>query len=323
MRHPVGLIVFAILMSSGTAHATDDWPSKPVTMVVPYAAGGPTDAVGRVIAQRLGEVLGQPVIVENVGGAGGMTGSNRIVHAAPDGSQFLFAGAGSQTYNQILYKKPLYNSVEDFTPVALLTEQPMVLIARKDLPADTLQNFSRYLRAGGAKFGSAGAGSSTHLACVMLDLALGAEATHVPYRGAGPAMQDLLGGRIDYICDIIQDAVPQIEGRNVKAIANLTHRRSAVLPDLPTAEEQGLTDFDASSWYGLFLPKGTPESIVHKLNAAAVAAADTPAVRERLRALGVEVVAPERRRPDYLAQYLKNDIARWSAPIRASGLVEN
>jgi tripartite-type tricarboxylate transporter receptor subunit TctC len=317
-RNGMQIVMAAALIACGAARA-EDWPTRPITLVVPYAAGGPTDAIGRLFAQQMGEFLNRQIAVENIGGAGGMTGASRVAHAAPDGYQALFVGS-ALTYSQILYKKPLFNSVTDFTPVGLLTRQSLVLIARKDLPADGLQEFARYVKGNKtASFGSAGAGSSTHLGCVMLNLAIEANATHVPYRGVAPAMQDLIGGRIDYICNLIQDAVPQVQGGAVKAIAILSRSRSPILPDLPTADEQGLANFDAADWYGLFLPKGTPSSIVQRLHGAAVAALDTPSFRDRLHSLGVELVAPERRSPEYLAGFLKDEIAKWAAPIKASG----
>ena len=314
---PLALAVVAIICAE-TARA-DDWPARPVTMVVPYAAGGPTDTIGRLFAQQMSEMLGRQVVVENVPGAGGMTGASRVAQAVPDGYQVLFGGSGNLVFNQILYRKPLFNSVTDFMPVALLTEQSLVLIARKDMPADGLQDFMRYVKANKTSFGSAGAGSSTHLGCVMLNLAIGSDATHVPYRGVTQAMQDLIGGRIDYYCDIIVTAAAQIQAGAVKPIAILSPARSPLLPDVRTAGEQGLAGLDTSNWYGLFLPKGTPSSVVQKLRDTASAALDTPSFRDRLRGLGVDVVAPERRSPDYLARYLKDDIAKWTAPIKASG----
>src|SRR5947209_3101641 len=270
----------------------------------------------------MSDSLGRQIVVENVAGAGGMTGANRVANAAPDGYQVLFGGSGNLVFNQVLYKKPLFNSVTDFRPVALLTEQSLVLMARKDLPADDLQGFIRYIKGNkSASFGSAGAGSSTHLGCVLLNLAIGAEATHVPYRSNVAAMQDLMGGRIEYFCDIIVTAAPHVQVGNVKAIAILSPSRSPMLPEVRTADEQGLANLDAANWYGLFLPKGAPPAIVQKLHDTAIAALNDPSFRDRLQNLGVEVVAPGRRSPDYLARYLKEDIAKWTAPIKASGIV--
>jgi tripartite-type tricarboxylate transporter receptor subunit TctC len=245
-RYRFGAMLAVGLLAFSTARA-GDWPARPITLVVPYAAGGPTDAIGRLFAQQMGELLKQEMVVENVGGAGGMIGAGRVAHSPPDGYQVLFGGGGSLTYNQIIYSKPSFNSLTDFTPVALLTQQPLVLIARNNLAANNLQEFIRVIQGKKvANFGSAGVGSSTHLGCVMLNLALGVEAAHVPYRGVALAMQDLIGGRIDYICNQIQDALPQIQAGNVKAIAVLSGSRSPLLADVPTAAEQGLLDLDIS-----------------------------------------------------------------------------
>ena len=318
-RYRMQIVLAAVLIACGVARA-EDWPTRPITLVVPYPAGGPTDVVGRLFAQQMSETLGRPIVVENIGGAGGMIGASRVAHAAPDGYQVLFVGS-AMTNSQLLYKKPLFNSVTDFAPVGLLTRQSLVLIARKDAPFDGLQSFIRYVKANKtASFGSAGTGSSTHLGCVMLNLAIDANVTHVPYRGVAPAMQDLIGGRIDYYCTLIPDAIPQVQGGAIKGIAMLSRSRSQMLPHLPTADEQGLANFDVADWYGLFLPKGTPASIVQKLHDAAIASLDTPSFRNRLHSLGVEVVAPERRSPEYLASFLKDEIAKWTAPIKASGI---
>jgi tripartite-type tricarboxylate transporter receptor subunit TctC len=316
----IRIVLVATVIACGTARA-QDWPARPITMVVPYAAGGPTDVVGRLLAQQMGEIIGRQIIVENVPGAGGMTGASRVAHAKPDGYQVLFGGSGNLVYNQALYKKPLFDSVADFTPVALLTEQSLVLVARKELPANSLEEFKRYVTTNKtASFGSAGAGSSTHLGCVMLNLAIGANVTHVPYRGIAAAHQDMIGGRIDYICDFILTASPHIQAGAVKAIAILSPSRSSILPAIPTAGEQGVANLDTANWYGIFLPKGAPSAITQRLHDAAIAALDAPPVRDRLRSLGVEVVAPDRRSPDYLARFLRDDIVKWRAPIKASGL---
>src|SRR5574337_661196 len=192
------------LALTGTARA-DDFPSRTLTMVIPFAAGGPTDVLGRILAQRMGEVLGRSVIVENVGGAGGMTGSKRVAEAKPDGYTMVLGTVGTHAQSQTLYKKPLYNAAADFTPVALIADVPIALLVRKDLPVKDFKEFIAYAKANQAKmqFGSAGAGSATHLGCVVLNTAMGTNITHVPYKGTGPAMQDLIGGRIDFLCEII------------------------------------------------------------------------------------------------------------------------
>jgi tripartite-type tricarboxylate transporter receptor subunit TctC len=310
-----------LLLLPGLAQA-QDYPTRPITMVVPFAAGGPTDVLGRVVAARMSEILGQQVVVENVGGAGGQTGSRRVVDAQPDGYTIVLGTVGTHAQGQTLYKKPLYNSLTDFTPVALLAEVPIALIARKDLPANTLKEFQAYAKANKDKmtFGSAGAGSATHLGCVVANTELGTDITHVPYRGTGPAMQDLQGGRIDYLCEIISTAKPQIDGGTVKAIAIMTKERSPALPNLPTVAEQGFPNMTAYTWNAIFLPKNTPAAIVNKLADAANKAMDTPAVKERLQSLGAQIVPANERTPAYLATFLKNEIDKWAVPIKKSGV---
>jgi tripartite-type tricarboxylate transporter receptor subunit TctC len=307
--------------ASGTASA-QPYPAKPVTMIIPFAAGGPTDVLGRVMAQRMSEILGQQIVVENVGGAGGMTGAKRVADASPDGYTILLGTVGTQAQSQSMYKKPLYNAVTDFTPVALIAEVPIVLITRKDLPVNNLKEFIAYAKANQAKmqYGSAGAGSATHLGCVLLNYLIGVDITHVPYRGTGPAMQDLQGGRIDYLCEIVSTAKPQIDGGTVKAIAIMTKERSPALPNVPTGLEQGTPDLEAYTWNALFLPKGASPELVKKLNDVALQAMKTPAVRERLEGLGAVIVSDDRAKPEYLAQFLKSEIEKWAAPIKASGV---
>jgi tripartite-type tricarboxylate transporter receptor subunit TctC len=302
--------------------AAQNWPTRPVTMVVTFAAGSSDDVLARILSPRLSELLGQQVIIENVGGAGGMTGTSRVAKAAPDGSQFVIGGIGTFAANQTLYKNPLYNAATDFAPVVLIAEQAVVLIVRKDLPVSNLQEFIAYAKANRAKmqYGTAGAGSSSHLACLLLNAAIGIEVTHVPYRAAILATQDLIAGRVDYVCPIISTAAPQIEGNQVKVIANLSMKQSPLLPTLASAHEQGLRDFDAYYWNGFFLPKGTPAAIVQKLHDASVAAMETPSVQERLQDIGATIVAPERRSPNYLQRFVESEIKKWAGPIKASGV---
>jgi tripartite-type tricarboxylate transporter receptor subunit TctC len=320
MKALAALVAFGLALT-GTARAADNFPTRTLTMVIPFAAGGPTDVLGRIVAQRMGEILGQNIIVENVGGAGGMTGSKRVAEARPDGYTMVLGTVGTHAQSQTLYKHPLYNSTTDFTPVALIADVPIALLVRKDLPPKNLKEFVDYAKANQAKmqFGSAGAGSATHLGCVVLNSAMGTNITHIPYKGTGPAMQDLVAGRIDFLCEIISTAKPQIDGGTVRALAIMTTERSPVLPNLPTAREQGL-DVQAYTWNAIFLPKGAPADVVKKLNDAAVAAMDTPAVKQRLQSIGASVVAPDRRSPDYLASFVKSEIETWAAPIKASGV---
>lgn len=291
-------------------------------MIVPYAAGGPVDTIGRIMAARLSELLGQQVIVENAGGAGGMTGAARAAKAAPDGYTLLLSGSAVLAINQTLYKKPLYSAVNDFEQVALFADSARVLIVRPNFPGSTLAEFVAYAKANQAKmqYGSAGAGSGTHVCAVLLNVAMGTNITHVPYRGAGPAMQDLIAGRIDFIAEQISTALPQIQGKTVKAIATLGLDRAPGLEDLQTAEELGLKGLDCGSWSSFSFPKGTPRAIVQRLAKASNDAVETPAVRERFKNIGVTIPAPERRSPEYLTKFVPAEISRWAAPIKASGV---
>jgi len=305
-----------------TAAAAQDWPTRPMTLVVPFAAGGGVDVSARIQAQKMGELLGQSIIVDNMGGAAGMTGAAHVAKSAPDGYTMLIGNSGTQAYSQALNKVPLYNAATDFAPVGLVTESPRILIVRKDLPADNLQQFIAYVKANQAtmQFGSAGVGSGTHLPCVLLNTALGVNVTHVPYRGEGPAQQDLIGGRIDYMCSTIQTGAAMAKQGSVKGIAVMAPRRVGIIPDLATTGEQGLSGVEASVWNAFFLPRGAPEPIVHKLNKAMSDTVDDPTVRKRLEDLGLEIVAPERRTPEYLAKFLPEEIARWTKVAQAAGI---
>ena len=320
-RQFITLIGSAAAAWSATAHA-QRYPSRPITMVVPFAAGGAFDVTARIIAVRMSEILGQQIVIENTTGAAGIIGVNRVVNAPPDGYTLLFGSIGTHSYNQTIYKKPRYDAVTDFTPVALFAEQPMVLLARKSFPAATFPEFIRYVKANAAKlqFGSAGAGTTTHLSCALINSAIGAEVTHVPYRGGGPVLNDVIAGQIDYYCANIGGPVQMINAGQVKAVATLSRTRSPILPDLPTAHEQGLPDFDLVTWNAFFLPKGVPADIVDRLSEATSQAVDTPSIRTRLLELGVTPVAPERRSPQYLARFVISEIERWAGPIKQNGL---
>jgi tripartite-type tricarboxylate transporter receptor subunit TctC len=325
MRRIIGSAAAAIaLLLAPLAASAQDWPTRAVTMVVPYAAGGPIDTLARILAARLSEILGQQVVIENIPGAGGMTGSSRVAKAMPDGYTVLLSGSAVLAINQSLYKKPLYNAVTDFEHVALFSDSARVVIARKDLPANTLAEFVAYAKANQAKmqYGSAGAGSGMHVCAVLLDAAMGTRITHVPYRGSAPAMQDLIGGRIDFVAEQISTALPQIQSNTVKAIATLGLERAPGLEQLPTAQEQGLSGLDCGSWASLSFPKGTPDEIVRHLAKAVNEAVETPAVRERFKGIGVTIPPPERRTPEYLAKFVPSEIERWAAPIKASGASE-
>jgi tripartite-type tricarboxylate transporter receptor subunit TctC len=312
----------ALLAVFGTALAQQEWPNRTITLVVPFAPGGGIDVIARLQAQQMSEILGQTIVVENVGAAAGTAGSLRVAKAAPDGYTFLIGNVGTHGYSQTLYKRPLYDAINDFTPVGLTTESPRILVARKDLPVKNLQEFIAYLKANQPKmqFGSAGVGSGTHIPCVLFNLAIGVDITHVPYRGAGPVMQDLIAGRIDYMCDTIQTGAQQAKQGNVKAIAVMAPNRLPIMPDLATTGEQGLPGVEASAWNAYFMPKGTPDAIVRRLNRASSETLDNPNIRRRLEELGLEIVPRERRSPEYLVQFIRDEIARWAKPIRAAGI---
>jgi tripartite-type tricarboxylate transporter receptor subunit TctC len=320
MMPRITLAALAALAALLGPAAAQDFPTRPITMVIPFAAGGPTDVLGRVVAAKMSDILGQQIIVENVGGAGGMTGANKVKVAPPDGYQILLGTVGTQAQVQNLVAKPLYNAATDFQPIALLAEVPLVLIVRKDLPVSNIKEFVDYTKKNQDKmsFASSGVGAAVHLGTVLLNSSIGVKVTHVPYRGSAPAMQDLQGGRVDYMTEIVSTGFPQIQGGAVKAIAMLAPERSKILPDLPTAREGGV-NVDAYTWNAIFLPNGTPEPIVKKLQAAAVEAMKSPAVRDKLEPLGVTVVTEDRMTTAYLGQFVKDEIVKWGKAIKESG----
>jgi len=318
------IVALAAIAAAVVPAIAQNWPSRPLTVVVPLAAGGGPDAMARFLAPHIAERLGGQVIVENVPGAGGMTGANRVAKALPDGYQSVIGNVGTHAQNQTLYKNPPYNAATDFSPVALIAVLPLVLIARNDLPANTLPEFIAYAKANQAKmqFGSPGAGSAGHLACVLLNAAIGVDVTHIPYRSGAATFgtQDLIAGRIDYMCTTLPLALAPIESRAIKGIAILTRERAPRLPELASAQEQGLAGFDAGAWNGWFLPKGTPDAIVQKLNDALVGSMNLPSVQTKLQDIGVMVVAPERRSPAYLQKLVETEIQKWAGPIKAAGV---
>jgi len=308
------------LVAAAVPAAAQDYPTRPVTMVVPFPPGGGTDVLGRIVAKRLSETLGQQVIVENVGGAGGMIGSNRVVHAPPDGYQFVL-GSRADAINQTLYKHPLYNLETDLAPVILVADQPMILIARKGLPVDGLQQFIAYVKKNQATIhsGSAGIGSTGYVDCALLNQAIGVKVQDIPYRGGGPALVDLIGQQFDYFCTLSPTAVPPVKAGLVKPIAMLSRERLPSLPDLPTTFEQGL-NFEASTWFGFFLPKGTPAAIIKKLHDATAEAINTPSVQQQLAATGTFVVPPDHQTTAYLQSIIKPEIEKNGAPLKAAGM---
>ncbi|MCX7310665.1 MAG: tripartite tricarboxylate transporter substrate binding protein [Alphaproteobacteria bacterium] len=316
------LSVGAAFAIFATSAAAQDWPTRPVTMVVPFAAGGPMDSLARILQPALGETLGQPIIIENVPGGGGMTGSLRVSQAAADSHMFVLASIGTHAIGHSMHAKPPYHPANDFQPVIFVADAPLLLMTRKDLPPDNLAAFIAYAKANHDKmtFSSGGTGTSSHISCVMLNQMMGVDVTHVPYRGGGPAFADVIAGRIDYICNYVSIGVAAAKQGQVKPIAMLARERTPLLPDLPTADEQGLKDFDVSAWNAILLPKSATPEMVAKLNKAVSQALDRPASRSRLDALGLIAAAPNRRSPQYLRTFINAEIEKCAKPVKASGL---
>jgi tripartite-type tricarboxylate transporter receptor subunit TctC len=315
------LTVLTCLLFGLPVHA-EDWPARSITMVVPFAPGGVYDTIGRVYAAALADILATPVVVENVPGAGSMTGSARVARADPDGYQLLLGGESSNAQVQLLHNAPAYDAAKDFAPIALVAQQPLILTVRPGIPAANLGDFVAHVKANQAKmqYGSPGTGTGSHLACALFDVAIGVNVTHVPYRGLAPAMQDLLAGRIDYMCPTITTAMAQIKAHAVQAPAVIGSERSQAFPDIATADEQGLKGFAANSWNAIFAPKGTPPGIIAKLNAAALKAMNTPSVRQRVRELGAALPSPAHRTPEYLQSLVESEIKTWGDAAKTAGI---
>ena len=318
----IAFAALSVLAALTAAAAAQDWPKRPITLIVPFAPGGGIDASARMQALAIGEALGQTIVIENVGAAAGTIGSGRAAKAAPDGYTFLIGNSGTHVYSQSLYKRKPYDATTDFEPIGMVTESPRLLVARKGLPVNNLQELIATMKANQAKmqYSSAGVGSGTHLPCALLNHTLGVNITMVPYRGEGPALQDVIADRIDYMCTTIQSGAVQARQGTVKGIAVMAPKRAAIIPNLATTGEQGLAGVEATVWNGFFFPKGTPKPIVDKMHKAVEAMIARPDIRQRLEALGLEVLPAEKRTPAYLAQFLKQDIARWGAVIKAAGI---
>ena len=315
-----GLLTFAAGIATATAQT---WPSRYVTMVVPFGAGSASDTVGRILAARLSEVLGQQMIVENVVGGGGMVGVSRVAKAAPDGYQVVLGAVDTFAQSQYLFKNPVINPLADFVPAGLVVEQSLVLVVRKDLPVNNVREFADYVKANQGKmtFGSAGVGAGAYLACAMVTAAIGATSvTHVPYRSSAPALQDLVAGTIDYYCPISVAAMPLIAAKSAKVLAVLTRERSPLFPDLPTAAEQGLDMVDGYYWMALFLPKNTPEPVVATLNKAIGATLDTPAVQARLKDIATAPAPAGKRSTAFLQKYVETETVKWAGIMRAAAV---
>jgi putative tricarboxylic transport membrane protein len=304
--------------------AAQDYPTRPITLIVPFAAGGPTDVISRIVGEHMSRTLGQQIVIENVVGAGGTTASTRAKRANPDGYTLITGHMGTHAASVPLYPNLQYHPSNDFEPISMLAGTPVLILAKKDFPPKDLKEFVSYVKANEAKLNMAhaGVGSVSFTSCLLLNSILGVKPTSIPFQGTGPAMNALVAGQVDYMCDQIVNAVPQINGGTIKAYAIGTAERNPALPDLPTTKEAGLPEFQVSAWNALFAPKGTPKPILDKLNAAVVAALDDETVRKRLLELGSDIPPKEKRTPQALAELVKSEIDRWTPVIKAAGVTQ-
>lgn len=316
---------FVALAAAIPALAQGGYPAKPITVIVPYAPGGNTDVIGRIVLEHAARTLGQPIIIENVGGAGGTTGSTRGARAAPDGYTLLVGQMGTHGASPALYPNLAYDPVQDFAHVSQLTDTPIAIFARKALPVTTLAELIELIRKDPTKLnnGHGGVGATSHVACLLFTSLIGARPPMVAYRGSGPALQDLVAGTHDFMCDQIPHTVGQVQAGTVKALAIGTQERAAVIPNTPTTAEAGLPAFQASGWNALFAPKGTPRPIVDRLAAAVSQALDDPATRARLDQLGAIIPPPARRGPDALRTLVESEVKKWTPVIKAANVVAN
>ncbi len=312
-------ILAAALLAAGPVRAA--WPERPITMVVPFAAGGPTDVVARIVGEHMSRTLGQQIVVENVTGAGGTTGIIRASQAAPDGYGIMMGHMGTHGAAPAVYPHLKYDPTKDFAPVGLAAGTPILIVARKDFPPKDLKEFMAYLKANAAKLNEAhaGAGSVSFTTCSLLYSLAGAEAARVAYRGTGPALNDLVSGQVDFMCDQIVNLVPQIQAGTIKAYAIATPERSSAIPQVPTTKEAGLPAYQVSAWNAIFAPKGTPPEVVAKLADALSKALDDPSTRKRLLDLGADLPDNAGRGPEALQKLVVSEVARWKAVIKVTG----
>lgn len=311
----------AVLAGAGAVAApaqAQDYPTRTITMIVPFAAGGPTDVISRIVTAHMAQTLGQSIIIENVVGAGGTTATARAARASNDGYTLITGHMGTHAASVPLYPKLAYHPEKDFEPISLLAGTPILILARKDFPPKDLKEFIAYVKANTEKLNAAhaGVGSVSNVSCELLNSVLAIKPTGVPFNGTGPAMNALVGGQVDYMCDQIVNAVPQINGGTIKAYAIATAERNPSLPDLPTTAEAGLPEFQAQAWNAIFAPKGTPAPVIAKLNAAASKALDDEGVRKRLLDLGSVIPKPAERTPEALAALVKSEIAKWTPVLK-------
>ncbi len=314
------LAALAALVAS-TAVLAQDYPNRTISIVVPFAAGGPTDTVARLIAQSMTKSLGQTVIVENVAGAGGTIGPKKVAASKPDGYTLVLMHIGIST-SVSLYRNLGYSPVTDLEPIGLITDVPMTFIARKDFPPKDMKELIAYVKANKDKvtYANAGVGAASHLCGMLFMTAIQTDLTTVPYKGTGPAMTDLIGGQVDFLCDQTTNTTPQIKGGKVKAYAVTTSSRVKSLPDLPTVQESGIKDFHVGVWHGLWAPKGTPKPAIDKLTAALQAALKDPSVVTKFAELGTEPVAQDQATPAALAKHLKAEVDKWAPIIKKAGV---
>lgn len=310
----------AAALVAGAASA-QTYPSRPMTMVIPFAAGGPTDVVGRLIAQSMSKTLGQQVIVENTVGAGGTIAATRVARAAPDGYTMLLHHIGQSTAPS-LYRKLPYDALTGFETMGLVTDVPMTVVAKGNFPAKNFNELVQYVKANKDKvnLANAGTGSASHLCGLLFQEAIGTTVATIPYKGTAPAMNDLLGGQVDIMCDQTTNTTSYIKSGKIKAYAVTTPKRLAVLPDLPTTREAGLPALDVTVWHGLYAPKGTPSEVVAKVNGALKVALKDPVVIERFAGLGTEPVAESRAAPEVHKQFLTSEVAKWKKVFDSAGV---
>ncbi len=320
-RTPSYILLGLALLVGSVAASADEYPSKVITLVVPFSAGGPTDTVARLIAQPMSQKLGQTVIIENVGGAGGTIAAARVARATPDGYTIFLHHIGQAT-SATLYKNLSYNVLTDFETVGLVTPVPMTIIAKKDFPAKDIKEFISYVKANKDKitYGNAGVGAASHLCGMLFMSAIETQLTTVSYKGTGPAMNDLLGGVFDFMCDQTTNTTGQIKGGRVKAYAVTSRTRVPSLPDLPTLDESGLKGFEVSVWHGLYAPRGTPKPVIDKLSAALQVALTDPTVKQRFAELGTEPEPVARATPAAHRAHLKAEVEKWAPVIKKAGV---
>jgi tripartite-type tricarboxylate transporter receptor subunit TctC len=316
----VSLLLVVVVLIPGLVRG-QAYPTKVITIIVPFSAGGPTDTVTRLLAQSMGKTLGQQIIVENVGGAGGTIGATRAARAAPDGYTLLLYHIGMATA-PTLYRRLPYKPVEDFEPIGLITDVPMTLVAKKEFPAKDLKDLLAYVKANKDKvsYANAGIGAASHLCGMLFMSAIDTDLTTVPYKGTAPAMNDLLGGQVDFMCDQTTNTTSQIKAGKIKVYGVTTRKRVPSLPDVPTLHEAGLPGFEVAIWHGLYAPKGTPKPVIDKLAGALQQALRDPLVKTRFAELGTEPVSDERARPDALRAHLKAEIDKWAPIIKRAGV---